>query len=115
MVTANLKTTQTLREQIKTLQDKENVYSLAVVAGGVGIWEWHPQTGAFLAHPMLLTMFGYEKQRLVTSIREWISHVHPFDRPAVECALVDFLKGNTNNNYEHRHRVVQADRTARRC
>jgi PAS domain-containing protein len=49
---------------------------------------------------------------MVFSLQYWLHHIHPVDRELVEAALEVFLKRD-EDNYEHWHRLLHCDGTAR--
>ncbi|MEO8038089.1 MAG: EAL domain-containing protein [Betaproteobacteria bacterium] len=65
----------------------------ALVAGGVGIWQWEPETGAFRISPQLESLFGLVAGQFPGTRDSFVSLLDPVDRQrfvhTLETALLE--------------------------
>jgi diguanylate cyclase (GGDEF)-like protein/PAS domain S-box-containing protein len=62
------------------LLGNEQRWSMALDAGGYGLWEWNLQTGEFVLSKAGRAMFGFADDEIISGIAECEARVHPDDR-----------------------------------
>ncbi|MDR3555935.1 MAG: PAS domain S-box protein [Syntrophobacteraceae bacterium] len=62
------------------LRESEERLRLAQEAGSVGIWDWFPQTGVSVFSDEMNVIYGLAPGTVKT-YEDWLSRVHPDDRP----------------------------------
>ncbi|MEG4057150.1 MULTISPECIES: PAS domain S-box protein [unclassified Microcoleus] len=90
------------------VQQRTQWYEMAVSAGKVGVWDWNLETGEIYIAPSLKALLGYQDAEIPNRMENWVSHVHPDDRVAVEEAVKAYLEGVTEI-YEVEHRMLRKD------
>lgn len=90
------------------VQQRTQWYEMAVSAGKVGVWDWNLETGEIYIAPSLKALLGYQDAEIPNRMENWVSHVHPDDRVAVEEAVKAYLEGVTDI-YEVEHRMLRKD------
>ncbi|MEG3988990.1 PAS domain S-box protein [Microcoleus sp. S28C3] len=90
------------------VQQRTKWYELAVSAGKVGVWDWNLETDEIYIAPSLKALLGYQDAEIPNRMENWVSHVHPDDRVAVEEAVKAYLEGVTEI-YEVEHRMLRKD------
>lgn len=86
-------------------QNRWDRYALATAAGGVAIWDWEVEPGAFFVDPQLLTLLGYESTLEVDWFNEWPRFVHPEDQGRLLAASLAYLEGRSPR-FEIEHRLM---------
>ncbi|OGT05203.1 MAG: hypothetical protein A2143_09040 [Gallionellales bacterium RBG_16_57_15] len=66
---------------IESLHESEQRWSIALEAGGYGVWDWKIQTGEVILSKAGKAMFGFADDEIGNNITEWEARVHPDDRP----------------------------------
>ncbi len=92
----------------EALMQSEERYQRAVLAGGVGVWDWELATDAIYVAPNLKAILGYADEEIPNRIEDWGALVHPDDRDRVMAAARDCIEGRTDA-YEIEHRMVHKD------
>ncbi len=93
---------------------QDSVYSIAVAAGSVGIWEWWPQERQIRLHPVWVDMMGYDvfddDFDTLKQIDTYLDLVHPDDRLRVKRAMARFARSDAEH-WERRFRMVHRNRS----
>jgi two-component system, sensor histidine kinase and response regulator len=80
---------------LKLAQVREQL-QFAIRGSGVGLWDWHVQTGEASFNRRWCEMLGYLPEELApTSIATWQRLAHPDDLPRSEAALLAHFRGET--------------------
>ncbi len=91
--------------QARTLQDREELYRLAMRGPNEGLWDWNPITKELFLSARLLSILGFEGDTLRTTSHEWLKLVHPDDRAQYEANVTEHLKGHSSH-FECEYRVT---------
>ena len=94
-------------ERTEALSVSEERLSLAQSAGGVGSWEWDPASGALHWSESCYRLHGFDPARPVTA-EQWLAGVHPLDRPRLDAALSQALRGGSRH-WDVEFRFVRPD------
>lgn len=81
---------------------------LALEAGGLGAWEWDPETDAISASPFLAELFGVDS---ATSMQSVMRSIHPDEHDQVQAEIGAAVEHDARVHFTHR--VVGADATIR--
>lgn len=69
-----------LKVELSELKDKTQQLELVVKSSGVGIWDWHVQTGKTILNERWANILGYTLEELSpVNIDTWMEHAHPDD------------------------------------
>ncbi|MEW6678781.1 MAG: PAS domain-containing protein [Pseudomonadota bacterium] len=80
---------------VKLAQVREQL-QFAIRGSGVGLWDWHVQTGEASFNRRWCEMLGYAPEELQPfSIQTWLRLAHPEDLPRSEAALHAHFRGET--------------------
>ena len=60
---------------------------IALTAGGVGLWEWHPESRNLAVSPHLESLLGYPSHTFDGSVESFLGHLLPVDRQRLEHAV----------------------------
>ncbi len=60
---------------------------IALTAGGVGLWEWHPESRNLAVSPHLESLLGYPSHTFDGSVESFLGHLLPADRQRLEHAV----------------------------
>ena len=71
---------------------------------GVGLWSWDTATHRVVVSDGWKELFGYRQDEISHPFEEWISLVHPGDRPRVMADIQRHVQGETPM-YTHEHRM----------
>lgn len=77
----------------------------------LGNWEWDIERNTLWWSDEVYRIFGLKPRQFEATYDAFLKHVHPADRPLVEQAVEEALKGI--QNYNIIHRVVRPDGTER--
>ena len=83
--------TQLKRKELE-ITDSEQRLELAITAGGIGLWDWHVQSGSVTYNQQWSSMLGFQPGEIEPSLSAWERLVHPDDRLKVEQALLSHFK-----------------------
>lgn len=101
------------RERIEeALRLSEQRYTLATSAGKVCVWDWHLETNAMYLAPGLTDLLGLDEGYAPADFDDWLTLIHPADRPAVMTTLHAHLNGTTPH-CENKLRMTHADGSPR--
>jgi diguanylate cyclase (GGDEF)-like protein/PAS domain S-box-containing protein len=76
-------------------------------ASELGLWDWNLQTDE-VHHTQIQELFGLEPEQVTAILRHLKPRLHPDDLPALKRALVEHLKGRTED-YQIEYRVRHGD------
>ncbi|MET0789946.1 MAG: EAL domain-containing protein [Polyangiaceae bacterium] len=83
----------------------------ALLAGGVGLWEWPIGNGLMQLSPYLETLLGYPPGGFDSTKSTFLARLKPLDRPRFELALADAIERSAECDAEFRvfdvHGVVR--------
>jgi PAS domain S-box-containing protein len=96
-------------EALKLSQER---YSLAVNAGGVGVWEWNLRQNTLFADAALRRMLGYRAQEPLNTFRHLIELIYPSDRDRFTEKMRAYLSG-IDPDFELEHRVWHKSKAIR--
>jgi len=91
------------REQRRQME----LYRLASVASGQGLWDWDLKAGAIDYSPRWKAMLGYSEEEISCDPEEWFGRIHSDDRRRVKHEVRSHLEGSTDHlvsEYRMRHR-----------
>ena len=91
----------------QALSKSEARLALALEASELGLWDWNLQTDE-VHHTLIQELFGLEPEYVTAMLRHLKPRLHPDDLPALRKALVEHLKGRTED-YQIEYRVRHAD------
>ncbi|WP_449106568.1 EAL domain-containing protein [Pseudomonas mohnii] len=91
----------------QALSKSEARLALALEASELGLWDWNLQTDE-VHHTQIQELFGLEPEYVTAMLRHLKPRLHPDDLPALRKALVEHLKGRTED-YQIEYRVRHAD------
>ena len=83
----------------------------ALIAGGIGLWEWHPQSRNFAISPYLETLLGYPTGAFDGTVDAFLAHLLPSDRQRIQGALAEAAE--TGNEVDLEFRVIDLSGLAR--
>lgn len=91
----------------QALSKSEARLALALKASELGLWDWNLQTDE-VHHTQIQELFGLEPEQVTALLRHLKPRLHPEDLPALKRALVEHLKGRTED-YQIEYRVRHGD------
>lgn len=91
----------------QALSKSEARLALALKASELGLWDWNLQTDE-VHHTHIQELFGLEPEYVTAMLRHLKPRLHPEDLPALRRALVEHLKGVTED-YQVEYRVRHSD------
>ena len=111
-----------IRDQLHTLQslnqalavtaaEKETALEEAQALTHLGSWQWDVANNVILWSDELYRMFGMAPQSHIVDFEEFLSYIHPDDRPRVQAAIQQAFK--TCAPFEFEHRVTLPDGSER--
>jgi len=74
------------------LRDSEERWHLAVSGSNEGVWDWNLARDEIWFSPRWKAMLGYAPEELPDRREEWVSRIHPDDRPNLDATLQAHLK-----------------------
>src|SRR5688572_7457583 len=94
----------------KKLKDSEERYVLATMGANDGLWDWDLKTQTIYFSPRWKSMLGYDDSEIGHHPREWISRLHPEDRPRVKQQVAAHITGKAQH-FESEYRILCKDGT----
>lgn len=91
----------------QALSKSEARLALALKASELGLWDWNLQTDE-VHHTQLKELFGLEPEFVTAMLSHLKPRLHPQDLPLLRRALVEHLKGRTED-YQIEYRVRHGD------
>ncbi len=95
-------------EQLRELSDR---LSLAVRAGGVGIWEYEPGANRLVWDQQIYRLFGLASEAFPGSHEAWQAAIHPDDRERADLETQAAVRGESS--YDTEFRVLWPDGSVR--
>ena len=92
----------------ENLRETEERWLLAIQSNGLGIWDWHVQSGEVIYTDRLQEMLGYAAGEWPQHVESWISRVHPEDLPEVKRLIDEYIAGESVE-YVCEHRLLCKD------
>ncbi|MFN7915346.1 MAG: ATP-binding protein [Vicinamibacterales bacterium] len=92
---------------LRELQRLSDRLSLAVKAGGVGIWEVHVDTGTLSWDDQMLRLYGLTREEFHGTEADWSSRIHPDDRARAVASIYAALA--SANEFDEEFRIVLPD------
>lgn len=89
------------------LSKSEARLAMALQASELGLWDWNLQTDE-VHHTQLKELFGLEPEYVTAMLRDLKPRLHPDDLPLLKYALVEHLKGRSED-YQVECRVRHGD------
>lgn len=91
------------------LKSSREQLALAIEGSGVGLWDWHVQTGETIFNERWAEIIGYTLADLEpVSIQTWLGHAHPDDLKRSGELLQKHFRGETRE-YECEARMLHRD------
>jgi signal transduction histidine kinase len=100
----------TFVENRKQLQKTKEQLSVAIEAGRLVLWEWHPAEGLAWKSDNLATIFGIDEFPENWSFDVFLNLVHPDDREKLSQHYADHLRSDSSL-YKTEYRVVWPDKS----
>ncbi|WP_260958414.1 EAL domain-containing protein [Pseudomonas citri] len=91
----------------QALGKSEARLALALKASELGLWDWNLQTDE-VHHTHLKELFGLEPEYVTAMLSHLTPRLHPQDLPALKRALVEHLKGRSED-YQIEYRLRHGD------
>ena len=99
----------TARKTAETaLRVSEERWHLAVAGSNEGVWDWNLERDQIWFSPRWRAMLGYAADELPDQPAEWVSRIHPEDRPLFDDALKSHLQQQTAI-FQCEYRIRQRD------
>ncbi|MFZ4615742.1 MAG: PAS domain-containing protein, partial [Rectinemataceae bacterium] len=95
-------------EQLRELSDR---LSLAVRAGGVGIWEYEPEANRLVWDQQIYRLFGLVPEAFPGAHEAWQAAIHPDDRERADLETQAAVRGE--RSYDTEFRVLWPDGSVR--
>ena len=96
----------------KKLKDSEERYVLATMGANDGLWDWDLTTHSIYFSPRWKSMLGYGDGEIGEHPREWLTRLHPEDRPRVKQQIAAHITGKAQH-FESEYRIRCKDGTYR--
>ena len=74
----------------------------ALVAGGIGLWEWHLATGELALSPHLEPLLGYPPGAFDGASQTFLGRLLPADRVRVEATIGGVAANGSETDFEFR-------------
>ncbi|MFH2133334.1 MAG: LytS/YhcK type 5TM receptor domain-containing protein [bacterium] len=92
------------------LRISEERFSLAMNAGGGGLWDWHIAENEVYYSPGYFASLGYLSNEIPPHINAWIDLIHPEDQEATFTANIDCIENRSSEiDVEFRALAAQGD------
>jgi PAS domain S-box-containing protein len=98
-----------LKKSEALLRESEKQLSLALEGSELALFDWNIQTGEVFLSEQWSVILGGEPKLTLTTLHELEQITHPDDRPLLQRAIRDALKGLTSH-YHAEHRVEAGKR-----
>ena len=86
------------------MRESRQRLELALQGGGLGIWDWYPQTGAVVYSDLWAQMLEYRLDEVEPHVDFFKQHVHPADLPGTLDRLTRHIEGRLPM-YQSEHRL----------
>ncbi|MBC8018148.1 MAG: EAL domain-containing protein, partial [Verrucomicrobia bacterium] len=94
----------------EALRESEESYALAAQGSNDGLWDWDLQNNAIYFSSRWKSMLGYDDDEIGNQPEEWLSRIHPDDRPEIEVRIAAHISGR-NAHFEDEFRIMHRDGT----
>lgn len=95
----------------RELRSSKERLSLAMSAGGVGVWEWSPGSRRNIWDERMFAFYGLEPGGAAPDVDEWMDFIHPEDRESLQARMDQALA--TGQVTEMEFRIVRPDGVVR--
>jgi len=92
----------------KKLKDSEERYVLATMGANDGLWDWDLTTHKIYYSPRWKSMLGFGEPEIGPHPSEWLSRLHPEDRPRVKQQISAHIRGKVQH-FESEYRILCKD------
>ncbi|MEH1971021.1 PAS domain-containing sensor histidine kinase [Nostoc sp.] len=82
-------------ENLDTCQSSQAALQMALIASGLGLWDWNLVTDKTYYDPQWKSIVGYEVDEIDNDYQSFEQLVHPQDLPRIRQILHDYLQGST--------------------
>ena len=93
----------------QALRESEERYMLTARGANDGLWDWDCRSGSVHYSPRWKEMVGLHADTPCNSVVDWLSRVHPEDRPDLERQLDQALKDPSAAELANEHRLLHLD------
>jgi len=93
----------------EALRENEQRLNVAVVGGGLGLWDWRVDARVFTVNERWRAMLGLPLEPLTMSIEEFYSFIHPDDVDKVKESDAELIADPSINEFAQDIRVRHAD------
>jgi PAS domain S-box-containing protein len=100
-----------LKQSEQLIKINEMRLSLAVKAGGIGIWDWDIVSDKLTWDDQMFDLYGVNKNEFINAYETWINVVYEADKQSTIDELQMAIKGEKDYNTEFR--IQKADRQIR--
>ncbi len=89
------------------LRDSQDRLAMAVEAGGVGIWDWRPQSDELYWDDRMYALYGVEREGLSVAYDVWAKRVHKDDLARIEGEIQAAL--SNQRPFDTEFRIIPLD------
>ncbi len=100
------------RHAYHTLRREQERLSLAVLAAGIGFWDWSAATNEVFYSPECFALAGFAPMEFAPSYEKWLELAHPEDRSRIQSCVFECVHGN-NPDFKVEFRIKGRDRQYR--
>ena len=100
------------RKSEEALLESEERFALAAQGSNDGLWDWDLRNNSIYYSIRWKSMLGYSDDEISDQPEEWLSRVHPDDRPEVDVRIANHISGILPH-FEHEFRIMHRDGTYR--
>jgi PAS domain S-box-containing protein len=100
-------------EQITIHKEDKQRFHLATKLSFDVIWDWNILTNEMFIGEGFEELFGYSLRNNKGNLTDWIAHIHPDDKEAIEKEL-EVAIASSNANWERAYRFTRSDGTIAR-
>ena len=98
-----------LKQSEQALKENETRLSLAVKAGGVGIWDWDIVTDKLTWDDQMFVLYGVNKNDFTSAYDAWVNGVYEADKQRGDEEIQKAIKGEKDFNTEFRVQYVTGE------
>ncbi len=107
----NLELDQLRQQHSRELEQLSQRLNLALDSSGIGCWELHLKDRQMIWDKRMYPLYGVSPSSGPPSYEMWLDHLHPDDRPEIECLSEQVMSGELDYNRELR--ILRTDGTLR--